>query len=136
MTRQQIFNTAYHGLAAQGFTRSTQSDGVQCAYRGTDNKRCALGYLIPDAIYNPEWDRARLNAHALANENITKAICKENSDFLVELQEAHDYAHAPEDMMARLAEFAQLNGLTIPAIPDFAVTSSPADTRELVDANQ
>lgn len=120
MTRQQMFNTAYHGLAAQGFTQSMRSDGESCAYRGQDGKRCALGYLIPDEVYNPEWDGPDgTSAYFLAEYDATNVICKANQQFLVHLQTVHDCATSPDLMRERLAGFAKEHGLTIPELPDF-----------------
>jgi hypothetical protein len=127
MTRQQMFNTAYHGLAAQGFERSTpRNGGTGCAYRGADNRRCALGYLIPDSAYNPEWDKTGMSAWCLTEVNATPVICRKNQDFLEDLQEVHDSALTPDVMRTRLVEFAERWGLTIPALPDFTAAETPA----------
>lgn len=127
MTRQQMFNTAYHGLAAQGFERSTSRNGGSgCAYRGADNRRCALGYLIPDSAYNPGWDETGASAWDLTEANATPVICRKNQDFLEDLQDVHDGALTPDAMRTRLAEFAERWGLTIPALPDFTAAETPA----------
>lgn len=134
MTRQQMFNTAYHGLAAQGFERSMRyNDGATCAYRGEGGKRCALGYLIPDAIYDPAWDSpdGALSAYGLAEKNINSAVCLKNQMFLLELQNAHDGSSSPQGMRLRLASVAKQFCLTIPELPDFKAETVE---RELVAA--
>lgn len=132
MTRQQMFNTAYHGLAAQGFTQSMRPDGEGCAYRGQDGKRCALGYLIPDNVYNPEWDGPDgTSAYFLAEYDTTNVICRANQQFLVQLQTVHDCAPSPDVMKERLADFAKEHGLTIPALPEFNAETAE---REVVAA--
>jgi len=37
------------------FTIKSEAGG-KCAYRGTDNARCAVGCFIPDDIYTPAMD--------------------------------------------------------------------------------
>lgn len=130
LDRQKAFNTAYHGLAAQGFERSmgpsrTKGDADQrCAYRAPDGKRCALGYMIPDAIYSPKiegygparlpdafWDyiggKRSENAHEISSDE----------KFLADLQRAHDESITPDTMKFALAKFARQYGLTIPTLP-------------------
>lgn len=53
MTLQEQFDTAARGLLAQG--RLSSMNGV-CKYRGPDERKCAVGFLIPDEMYNPEMD--------------------------------------------------------------------------------
>lgn len=133
MTRQQIFNTAYHGLAAQGFQRSMRENGFGCAYRGADGRRCALGYLIPDAVYDPEWDsdHKSMSAYMLSSENITNEICEGNQRFLIDLQTVHDDSLTPQTMKRELGAFAARHNLTVPELPDFKVDAAE---RELVAA--
>jgi len=50
LTKQEIFDTVYNGLAAQGFKQSV--DTVGCSYRGRDDTKCAFGHLIPDEQYS------------------------------------------------------------------------------------
>ncbi len=48
-TAQRIFDFVVINLAEQG-TKSIV--GVSCQYRGLENRKCAAGFLIPDAVYN------------------------------------------------------------------------------------
>lgn len=125
MTRQQIFNTAYHGLAAQGFAQSSKPSEYhggqnQCLYRGPNGKRCALGYCIPDSIYNPEFDgkdqssiRALMGRKALGN-----LFNPADVQFLVDLQYAHDTAPvSPAHIKQRIEDVAIKYDLTIPVLP-------------------
>lgn len=115
MNRQHAFNTAYHGLAAQGFERSghlnMERNDYVCLYRGPDNKRCALGYLIPDEVYNPSFEGQSVTA-------IGQGLGYSGSDihFLNKLQIAHDMGETPEQMKNFLHTFAQAHALTIPTI--------------------
>lgn len=111
-TLQSIFNTAYLGLASQGFEYSIT--GAGCAYRGNAGRRCAVGWLIPDEIYESsieggavdslEWVLSPLGLWRFKGE-------------LSSLQHCHDRAASPADMRERLADFAARHGLTIPELP-------------------
>ena len=49
MTNQQIFNKVAKHLLKQG---RRARDGNGCAYRGENGTKCAVGCLIPDALYD------------------------------------------------------------------------------------
>src|SRR5687767_5712675 len=51
MDKQTIFNAMWTGLSGQGWKRSI-ADG-SCLYRGPGGLKCAVGHLIPDALYDP-----------------------------------------------------------------------------------
>ena len=53
LTQQQAFELAFAALWKQN--ERCLVDGV-CRYRGTDGTKCAVGHLIPDEDYEPEWD--------------------------------------------------------------------------------
>ena len=52
--RQQHFDTVLAHLRKQG-KRSTYGNRG-CAYRGTDNTKCAIGALLPDELYDPKME--------------------------------------------------------------------------------
>jgi len=54
MTRQEMFDTMVRGLRAQKKFSFDESDG--CCYRGCNGLRCAVGFLIPDDKYQPNFD--------------------------------------------------------------------------------
>jgi hypothetical protein len=128
LDRQKAFNTAYHGLAAQGFEQSRTAAG--CAYRAHDGKRCALGYLIPDSIYHPKFEG--LGPCKLPQEffdyigaqksedsqiNVAKWMPTLDEYFLIRLQAVHDSNETPAAMKLALENFAREEGLTIPQLP-------------------
>jgi len=49
-TLQQIFDQAYNGILAQG-GQSSNAYG-RCMYRGPGGRKCAVGHLLPDALYH------------------------------------------------------------------------------------
>ena len=67
-------------------------DYGQCVYRGPNNKRCAIGCLIPDEIYDPVWDLEILVIKELMDDNyLPNLFSKEiDIDFLISLQDLHD----------------------------------------------
>ena len=52
LDRQKVFDTALKGIIQQGCL-SLATEG-NCAYRGKNNTRCAVGWLIPDNRYDPK----------------------------------------------------------------------------------
>ena len=134
LDKQKAFNTAYHGLAAQGFKRSVVAIpgpdlGAGCRYRGPDGKRCALGYMIPDEIYNKNLEGKGPGLlpksfcdfwgidWTLQVLHRTGEIINQNRDieFLSRLQMVHDN---PDEcsMQVRLVEFARIHKLTVPEL--------------------
>lgn len=121
LTRQQIFNTAYHGLAAQGFERSFQEDLLRpnkgrCQYRGDNGRRCALGYCIPDSLYSENLEGVTI--YKLPRHFLDKiGIRKKDIGFANNLQQVHDFSVNPSDLRFKLELFAAKYGLTIPELP-------------------
>lgn len=56
MTDQEIYDRIVTHLRKQ-WARSATPDGLQCLYRSTDGKMCAVGCLIPDDVYSPQMER-------------------------------------------------------------------------------
>jgi hypothetical protein len=53
-TQQRIFDYVVAMLAQQG---GPSTEGLNlCAYRGDYNRKCAIGHLIPDEVYQPDMD--------------------------------------------------------------------------------
>lgn len=55
MTNQEIFDTCLTHLRAQG--QRALNDRGTCQYRADDGLKCAIGALIPDDKYNPNFER-------------------------------------------------------------------------------
>lgn len=120
---QEYFDEAYKGLRSQGFLPS-YTGGVGCLYRFED-RRCAIGWLIPDAAYNEEMEGRSvdcgpvLEALGLVNGGEDAEVL----GFLLQMQDAHDNCadtypdegEAAQHIEAALADLATKYGLTIPA---------------------
>lgn len=130
--KQALFNKAVKGLARQGFAPSYLPDGEgTCAYRGEDGKRCALGHLIPDAVYKPEMEGHNAldllapggswgtglrvtDLEGMAGYDIDEDQEQQLAEFLFGLQGCHDSAASPGVMRVELQDFADLHGLALP----------------------
>lgn len=117
-TRQEIFNLAVRGLAAQGWKRSTDTilTGM-CRYRGANGCRCALGQAIDDADYDPEME-GKLPGMTIRGSRILRAVgldvSPESADWARALQHKHDMCDSPEAMRDAFFLFARSNDLTWP----------------------
>lgn len=92
MTPQEIFNTVAKHLFAQGKrSRSEIGDNLDiCVYRAPDGSKCAVGVLIPDACYDPQFEGN--NVIALLNQfnDVLPRWMDANMSLLSALQDVHD----------------------------------------------
>lgn len=96
MTPQQILDTAYLGLKAQGKKSLHRFREFACAYRGKDGTKCGVGMLIDDET-GKLWDYMTSSGivHILSNAGDSKISgvepwMVENIGLLVDIQLAHD----------------------------------------------
>jgi hypothetical protein len=123
MTRQEMFDAAYRGLASQNWQQSRdEGEFTMCLYRGPEGRKCAAGWLIPDNLYDP-----KMEGHRADSERIREAIgttspedttSPEYTEFLLCLQDIHDLNNGIPDMKVRLDQFAERAGFTIPQIEE------------------
>lgn len=125
--RQEQFNIAVAGIAAQGWEQSTKPSGA-CVYRADMTAeckiRCALGHLIRDEDYELQFDNG-YGTSALLKDLGVDPDDTDTYSFLTQLQQAHD-ARGDFDiyedtadmalMKNRLRKFAAMYNLTIPEI--------------------
>ncbi|MEG9884082.1 MAG: hypothetical protein V6Z86_05610 [Hyphomicrobiales bacterium] len=133
MTAQDVFDKVYRGLASQGFERSTstelpgRSNTDACAYRGSHGRRCAVGWLIPDDLYDKRlenrgyrWLMAALPNGSLSwmPDGLTTFFrgTAPHKSLIDELQNVHDGSEEPEGMKAWLESIAAEKGLEVPAV--------------------
>lgn len=101
LNKQEVFNTVYTKLRAQG-KRSIvlERKHQRCVYRGRGNTRCAIGHLIPDELYTKElegqvvgrlcYDPEKVNINVVL-ATLFGELTKQDYSFLNALQQAHDY---------------------------------------------
>lgn len=137
-TRQQVFNEAYLGLAAQGWRRAYRSG--RCKYRvfGAEGEvlKCAIGQCIPDDKYDPNMETSGIigqifwkeggNPYIIQSERqnrlrLVARINKRDLVFARKMQEAHDGA-SNKSLKARMDKIAVDWKLTIPELSEVAST--------------
>ncbi len=108
-TKQEIFTQVKDHLLKQGCKSQKMVDGTLiCAYRGDNGCKCAAGCLIPDDMYDPDFENISWNA----NGNIGFADMKFKLNlngydyFIRELQGIHD-SYDPTRWEERLRVFAE-----------------------------
>ena len=84
MNTQEAFEYSVTHMAAQGGPSIGNSG---CVYRGPDNKKCGVGWLIPDNLYRKEFEREALEILIQKLSDTFKDI---DPQFIRSLQIAHD----------------------------------------------
>lgn len=110
---QPLFDAAVHGVLRQGcYSQIRLGDGVtRCRYRQfavtSDPVRCAVGHLIPDAVYRPDFERRgqwTAVVEAIRAAWAPPYVSPEKLEvFLAELQKCHDDPASKDG--AELSEF-------------------------------
>jgi hypothetical protein len=119
-TMQQTFNEVWEGLKSQGFARSRRSGS--CSYRGDFGRKCAIGHLIPDALYCESLDTEGKAVLDFADFELAKyglevsdtPDADSTKSFLYALQEAHDLANSPGEVQSLLMDVARRFNLEVP----------------------
>ena len=73
MTKQEYYDLLVKS-ANDGTFPCINPRHMTCTYRGPDNKKCAVGILISDELYNPDWDRGLMPVNELPDDIITKIM--------------------------------------------------------------
>lgn len=117
MTKQEVFDKVVRGLASQGYQTSMR--GGTCKYRGEGGRKCALGHLIPDALYVPCMDEpgpAGLAAFqaTMAAVGLPDGPMDSLGQMIIELRYAHD-CDAPDWLPRGLRSIGTKHGLVWPS---------------------
>lgn len=104
---QTQFDTVARGLLAQG-KKSVEEGGI-CVYRGAGGTKCAIGFLIPDALYKPELE----NNTVEELQEAMPEVFPYSIWFYLELRVIHDI-YSPEVWEIELRKLARQYGLTMP----------------------
>ena len=114
MTRQEIFTKVYKHLMKQG--RKALSTHGGCQYRSPYGLKCAIGCLIPNGLYDPEWDNYGTGVTIILTESkeLTKLLGgRRNVNMLQSLQSVHD-DNKVEYWKEALEKAAKKHGMEIP----------------------
>lgn len=87
-----IFNYVVLHLKKQG-TKSFSSDEETCAYRGNNGTMCAIGALIADHEYDPDWEGKTIYSLAIEKDLLPTSLSNRiypNLHMLMDLQDFHD----------------------------------------------
>ncbi|RWP44319.1 MAG: hypothetical protein EOR04_05195 [Mesorhizobium sp.] len=117
MITQELFDTIYLGLQAQGWQRSFSTRRDLCMYRGPEGRKCAIGQAIPDDEYDRAMDddvAGVFNCDDFHRRDMFLNLTKEQFN---ELQYAHDNSSEPDEMHAAFKGIASKYGLTVPVLP-------------------
>lgn len=95
LTPREIFDHVAAHLLAQGrpaLRRTERHNFKQCAYRGDDGCRCAVGCLITDPNYGPELEGLGVESTKVkaALEASGVPCTTENVAVMARLQDLHD----------------------------------------------
>ncbi len=122
MKSQEIFDTVYNGLLAQG---EPAVDEYGCKFRVEIEGvilKCAVGFFIPDDRYREELETQSIDEgselDALLKE-VHGITSQHQIGLLQELQGAHDstlWHHGMEDWKERMQEIAKAHHLKMPTV--------------------
>lgn len=140
MNNQEIFNHVKHHLLVVQKVKAeaTNQNGMKkCVYRSPDGRKCAIGCLIPDNMYKPDFEEVGSINSVLwirGNNNI-EFIPEHHEDYTVEffkvldslgvhkrawrlldaLQEVHDCSEIEEwpEEIARVAKHFRLKDIPV-----------------------
>jgi hypothetical protein len=110
---QAWFDEAWNGLKAQDWKPSMSNDGINCRYRGTGGRKCAVGHLLSGEEAE-RFDLLDCLPGIDAGFTVRGYVLRhEEAAFLARLQIAHDTARSL-DMRTKMRTLAKSEGLTVP----------------------
>lgn len=119
MDNQEAFNiVARHLLTQKCKSMKAYSSGLKYLYRGPNGTKCAIGCLIPDNEYNPDWDKSPINAKTLIDYGVVPSLRGIDRNFAAGLQSLHDNTDVI-DWYDGLAIIAALYGLNSDILNEF-----------------
>jgi len=109
MNKQEIFDKVKEHLLKQDACSETDDD---CAYRGKDGLKCAIGILIPDSLYEKSMESSSIKGVLDCYPDVKDYIDPdgENIELLTDLQVIHDNGY-PCEWEEKLTECANTFGL-------------------------
>lgn len=116
MDAQEIFDVVAKHLGAQG-RKSVQEGTTNCKYRGAGGCKCAVGILLTDEEYRPEFDARSMRVQTIALEGYLPKRLRRHESFLADMQAAHDRPETGERVVEHLRNAAVKHRLS-PAILD------------------
>lgn len=106
MSKQHTFDKVTTHLRQQNV--QCVDDKGNCLYRGPNGLKCAVGALIPDNMYSPDFEGQACDWHRIA---CVLEQLGHDVELCTRLQRVHDWEYV-EDWETVLAEVATEHGLT------------------------
>lgn len=116
MDRQSIYHKVRKHLLAQ-MEHSRENWDHSCAYRGEFDRKCAIGCLIPNTLYDRSMEGSTIFGLIRRWPTIKVELgveSEEDTTFLTDLQQIHDM-NQPAKWKEKLDEFGIRYKLTTPA---------------------
>jgi hypothetical protein len=121
-TRQQAYEAIREYFSAPDAQLSQTTSGG-CFYRHPeDGRACAVGCLIPDDVFNPDWDEVGGTVTEIVEtiwadtpDSQARAHGERIIGFLGTVQSLHDNSSSVETFLLRLDEYAAARGLVVNA---------------------
>lgn len=138
-SNQDVFNQVYLGLAQQ--QEVAVNNIGSCRYRSATGDKCAIGQLIPDALYSPALEGCSITAVLYEFDDLSLLqrgawsqllpVLDIDLEFARSMQLAHDATAGigmatAATVLASMRAFAGNTGLTVPLLP--ALGEGPSDT--------
>lgn len=104
-TKQEIIDKVVEHFRQQKALAWDDLTG-HCRYRTSDGRKCAVGALIPDALYRKDFEEKSIKSFKLYFDKDSIPFYAKDMLLLNKLQEAHDFIAAeagrtPEDQVSR-----------------------------------
>jgi len=117
MNAQEIFDAAVKHMAQQGQPggRLNEYNDFVCEYRGNGNSRCAVGFFIPDEVYEASMEGNDARYLLETYGDVLPSWMSNNLQLFRDLQTAHDSMsnwYRPASMRAALLKIADRHDLT------------------------
>ena len=111
-TSQEVYDFVMTALAKQQWQPSHY--GEKCMYRGRDGCKCAVGHIIPDDLYDREFEQG--SVHSLIHDRlkhvedghkkyVLKRFLEEHRRMLILLQRFHDRHLTSKDIYGQEEDY-------------------------------
>jgi hypothetical protein len=107
-TKQEIFDRVVSHLRKQG--KQSKDIVGRCSYRNGSGLMCAAGCLIPDDVYDPDFEGWGLYKHSSVVAWFDDRFGPNMTNFIYELQVIHD-GYGPLKWEQKFKELASVHGL-------------------------
>ena len=117
-SKQDAYDAIVEYFSQPGSQFGMAADKKVCRYRTEAGQKCAVGCLIPDELYDPEWEGSRVwMVYYRMRAAVVFGDVHDMGAFLEECQDCHDSAamecRTMDDFLRDLKGVAEEHGLTV-----------------------